>query len=324
MPAFGVYPIADAQDEGLEVSSTYEGRHVTVTDDEITGHANPDADGFINKGLPLMVGDKIVGIPFLDAAAGADLIPFDTEGIWIVDVYAQNDAGASAVAGGDELYINLTTGVVSKINNTATNRPFGYALGVVAAGTETIAVKVHFDPSLDTQDVMYKTVTSGTYSYGKQWIGLLEGGESTGVAGYFVAQIDGQQTSNIYGLGCWIEPQSSFIDGAFSDLIVPFDLGIYCANGAGQDLSSAWLVGINMCFDVGENPLYTTWIRANNAATTGTINGLWAFANPASCGFVATAAEGSAQVGSIAFASIAGTAFDVTAPVFIRVYDAAI
>ena len=165
MPAFGAYPIADAQGEGLEVSSTYEGRHITVLDSEITGHANPDADGFINKGLPLMVGDKIVGIPFVDAAVATDRIPVDTEGIWIVDVIANNDAGGSAVAGGDELYINLTTGVVSKINNTAVNRPFGYALGIIDSGlTATLAVQVHFDPSLDTQDTTHHTPRASALS----------------------------------------------------------------------------------------------------------------------------------------------------------------
>jgi len=305
MPSFGVYPVADAQTATEQVSSTYEGRHITVLDSEITGHANPDADGFINKGLPLMIGDKIVGIPFIDAAAASDLIPVDTEGIWIVDVLAKNDAGNSDVAGGDELYINLTTGVVSKINNTAVNRPFGYALGIITGGlTETIAVKVHFDPSLDTQDIMYKTVTSGTYSYGKQWIGLLEAGESTGVAGYFAAQIDGQQTGNIYGFGAWTEPQAGFIGSAH--LLVAADFGHYFADAADPSLS--WIVGLQYMCDLAIAPATMNIMRVNvnQGRVANPVDAIWAFANPESCGYIAAITEADTPVGYVPWATVVG------------------
>ena len=138
MPTFGVYPVADALPAGDEISSTYEGRHVTFLASELT-----HAGALVTKGLPVVCG-KIVGIPFKTEVLGTDLIAVDTEGIWIVDVFAQNDAGVSAVAGGDELFINSTTCVVSKISAVGTQVPFGYALGIVGAGlTETIAVKLH-------------------------------------------------------------------------------------------------------------------------------------------------------------------------------------
>ncbi len=303
MPAFGVYPIADVQDEGLEVSSTYEGRHITVLDSEITGHANPDADGFINKGLPLMIGDKIVGIPFKDAVAAADRIAVDTEGIWIVDVVANNDAGGSAVAGGDELYINLTTGVVSKINNTAVNRPFGYALGIIDSGvTATIAVKVHFDPSLDTQDRMYKTVTTG--GFGKRWTGLLEAGASEGVGFYCDAQIDGQQTGHTYGWGFWIEPQASWIGSAH--LLVGLDVGMYAHDTANPALTTVY--GFQYMSDWKIAPAHMGVIRVNinQGRVANPMEYIWAFGNPESCGFIAAVSETDPPVGYVPWANIVG------------------
>ncbi len=142
---FGVYP--DSLTAGTEVSSTYEGRHVTVTAAELL---TSDGSGVATKGLPcvfgIIAGNHGVGVCFATGTL-TDLIPIDTEGIWNLSVVAANDAGNSLVTGGDELYINLTTGVISKIASAATNIPFGYALGQVASGdTAVIAVKVHWDP----------------------------------------------------------------------------------------------------------------------------------------------------------------------------------
>ena len=144
----GVYPDADVKEAGDEVSSTYEGRHLTFLESELTHPSH--TDGFVDKGDPVVVGSVIVGVAFLSAAAATDKIAIDTEGIWVQSVVAEDDAGNMAVAAGDELYINITTCIISKIADADTNIPFGYALGVLGAGeTGTIAVKVHFDP-LDT------------------------------------------------------------------------------------------------------------------------------------------------------------------------------
>jgi len=155
MPSFGVYPIADAKTAGDEISSTLIGRHVTFAASELT-----HAGGVVTKGLPVVCGG-IVGIALKTEVAGTDLIAVDTEGIWVVDVAAVDDAGNSAVAGGDLLYINTTTCVVSKISSVETQIPFGYALGIVGAGlTETIAVKVHFDPcEAEADQVFAKEIT---------------------------------------------------------------------------------------------------------------------------------------------------------------------
>ena len=149
-----VYPVADADAAGIEVSSTYEGRHVTVLESQITHPSH--TDGYVDKGDPCIVGNVLVGVAFTSASAATDRVALDTEGIWIQDVYAADGAGNSAVAYGDELFIDATTCAISKI---ATGVHFGYALGIITGGnTDTIAVKVHFDPPDDdvADDVQFK------------------------------------------------------------------------------------------------------------------------------------------------------------------------
>ena len=143
--AFGLYPAEGTL--GDQVSSTYEGRHVTLHASEI----NHGSQLVVTKGYPVVfgtiAGNHGVGIAFNTEVNPTDLIAIDTEGIWNVSVVANDDLGASLVTGGDPLYINTTTCVVSKIRNNATQIPFGYALGqVTAAATAVIAVKVHWDP----------------------------------------------------------------------------------------------------------------------------------------------------------------------------------
>lgn len=299
---FGVYP--DSGTRGAEVSSTYEGRHVTLLASEIN-HGTGVA--VVTKGRPVVfgtvAGNHGVGIPFITEVAATDRIPIDTEGIWNVQVVANDDNGASLVTGGDPLYINTTTCVVSKIRNTATQIPFGYALGqVAAAATAVIAVKVHWDPSLDTNDQMFKTVTSGAYNYGKQWVGLLEAGQSTGVAGYFVAQVAGIQTGGIYAGGIWMEIQDDFDDNGA--LMVGWDVGFY-AGVAGEDISSARIVGLQIQYPLGASVGSLHHFRVNVAAPVGAMDAIFAAANPASLAYSAGTA-GTGVVGTIPFADIVG------------------
>ena len=316
----GIYP--GEETAGTEVSSTYEGRHLTVRDDELIHPVH--ADAFVDKGDPVVVCDAgvpatfgaAVGVALLSGTAAADWITLDTEGIWNLTVYAEDDNGNSAIEIGDRLYIRAgnLTGVaslnglgdaeISKINNSANQIPFGYALGsMVAGGSGVIAVKVHWDPSLDTEDQMFKTVTSGAYNYGKQWVGLLEAGQSTGVAGYFCAQVDGAQTGGIYAFGVWMEPQSAMV--ADGSILAIYDGGFWCANGAGQDMSLARIEFCNFCIDIGENPATIHWFRVNVAATSGTMDAIFAAANPASIGY-SLGTAGTGVVGTIPFADIVG------------------
>jgi hypothetical protein len=91
-------------------------------------------------------------VAFKSAAANADLIAIDTEGIWHLSAVATNQDGNSAVAVGNQLFINRTTGVISKDHTPSTHTFFGYALYPITAGeTDVIPVKVHFDPNNEVQ-----------------------------------------------------------------------------------------------------------------------------------------------------------------------------
>lgn len=153
MPAYGAYPIADAKNPGDEISSTGEGRHISLLESDLVHPSHSDA--FVDKGDPVVSATgqpAIVGVAFKSAIVATDLIAIDTEGIWNLDVVAVDDDGNSAVAGGDVIYINTSTAVLSKISAAATQVHFGYALGIITSGnTEAIAVKVHWDPLIAAQ-----------------------------------------------------------------------------------------------------------------------------------------------------------------------------
>ena len=173
----GVY--TGSLDAGTEVSSTYEGRHLTVLESELI-HPYV-ADGFVNKGDPVCLCDAgvpttfgwAVGVALNSATAATDYIAIDSEGIWNLTVYAENDDGNVAVEIGDALYIRAGavpgaadadgTGdaELSKIRNLVTQRFFGYALGsIVSGGSGVIAVKVHFSP--EEQQDEYAILTGAT------------------------------------------------------------------------------------------------------------------------------------------------------------------
>jgi predicted RecA/RadA family phage recombinase len=159
---------ATGHSAGEESSSTYEGRHVTFEESAITHPYH--ADGFVDAGEPVNVGD-IVGVAFNSAAVATDLIAVDTEGIWYLSVVASDDNGVSAVAVGDQLYIN--TGVVSK---RASGIPYGKALSALSgsASAAVAAVKVHCE--LRDVDSSYIVVskagndTTGNGSWGAPYL----------------------------------------------------------------------------------------------------------------------------------------------------------
>jgi len=146
----GVYALGAAADENNEISSTYEGRHLTFLESDIT--TLDPAHAFQQKGHPCMVGDDIVGVALTTCTAATDYVAIDTEGIFYLTVDAT--VGNGAVTVGDQLYINKTTAVISNDDNKNTNAHFGYALGGVAeAATAVIAVKVHWGPDDATEQV---------------------------------------------------------------------------------------------------------------------------------------------------------------------------
>jgi len=144
---YGVYTAGVAGDE---VSSTYEGRHLTFSESQLT-HPDNSAEevaNLVNKGDPVLVGEDIVGVAFLSGVSvNTELIPIDTEGIWQLSVVAEDEDGDVAVAVGDELYINKSSAILSKIANKNTHQRFGYALYPINSGvTDVIPVKVHWNP----------------------------------------------------------------------------------------------------------------------------------------------------------------------------------
>lgn len=164
---FGIY-IAEGN-AGDEVSSTYEGRHVTVTAAELLTSAG---GGVATKGLPCVFGRtglNGVGVCF-GTGLTTDLIAIDTEGIWDLLVSADHDEGESAVTGGDPLYINKTDGKISKRRNAPNQIPFGYALGIIGAGEDVvIPVKVHWDPQQNWLDNEQKIIFGEDQSVSMRW-----------------------------------------------------------------------------------------------------------------------------------------------------------
>lgn len=303
-PAFGVYPIADALNPGDEISSTYEGRHVTVLESDLIHPTH--VGGIVDKGDPVVFGTT--GLQAVGVALGGDantvagdLIAIDTEGIWNLDVVAITDGAVnSAVAGGDLLFINVGTAVISKITNQATQIPFGYALGIITGGlTEAIAVKVHFDPSLDNAKRTYMTVATGAYVYGKHHTSIFAGGQSTGLE-YFDQQVTGAQTGGIYGWGSWVELAAGFTANA--SLLIAGEFGIYDANA---DLTLSWVVLQQLQGILASNPARLDIFRVNIAAAGGAVHCIMAAANPTSVGY-SNGTAGTGVVGTIPMFDIVG------------------
>ncbi len=162
------------REAGDEISSTYEGRHITLEESYLTHPSH--VDGFVDKGDPVVVGEDIVGVAFKSAAAATDLTALDTEGIWFLTVLDLDYEGTSAVIPGDEITINKSTCVLSKIQNKSTNQRFGYSLGNVSnqgAGA-VCAVKVHWAPDdaierIGTSAVPMSVSAAQGYDYEK-WL----------------------------------------------------------------------------------------------------------------------------------------------------------
>jgi len=322
MPAFGVYPVADALAEGDEISSTYEGRHITFLASELT-HAGL----VVTKGLPVVCGN-IVGIAFKTEVAGTDLIAIDTEGIWIVDVKAANDAGNIAVAGGDELYINTTTCVVSKIASPATQVPFGIALGIISSSlTERIAVKLHENDCnlawvqgiIGASKVLRldnPIVGAGGSAFQIKATGVA-GLQDVGIAALFDATAFGQSTGNwTYGAGIWLNLDVDFIASAAGwaghEQICPLSLGVYAPDAIGADIGDADIIYGVKAELVGQAAFPTThgcyFAALNVAQTPADHTAIFYSMNMQSVGM--TAINRTVQVGSLAIAFVNGSGHD--------------
>lgn len=144
--------LATDHSAGDEASSTYEGRHITVEESYLAHSYH--ADGLVDKGDPVIIGENIVGVALNSASAATDLIAIDTEGIWYLNVIGSvsdgtSDGIAKALVPGDVVYIEQTPGSGTNLSGESDpNRfkQFGYLLGDVSAHVTTptlVAVKVH-------------------------------------------------------------------------------------------------------------------------------------------------------------------------------------
>ena len=324
-PAFGVYPALDGLEAGDEISSTYEGRHITVLESDLFHPYH--SDGYVDKGDPVVARTStgyIVGVAFASASAATDQIAVDTEGIWNLEVYADTDDvwatdQTGAITPGDALFIDsVTTGAItagvgacgiSKRRDHVTQIPFGIAYGVMDDGAEgTIAVKIHSQGSFDLISAMVnRAVASG--SMGWSFFGRLTDGGSEGLNGYVDGTILGTNTGAVYGFGSWLALDAAADIAAA--IITPLDLGIY--SGAAQ--AAATLFGAQIQFQLTGAPASLYNWRLNH---THIITAVYYASNTISLGYVAAATEQDAPLGYIPFAVIAGV--NGGNPVQIRVY----
>jgi hypothetical protein len=138
--------------EGEEISSTYEGRHVMVMEENLIHPDNTDANGddFVRKGDPVCFFDG-VGVALKTATAVTEVVPIDTEGIWRLMVINTSDLFGPVYVG-QTLFIDWWDGTITE--DPTVGSVFGYALqsidelvdggGDPLPNPAIIAVKVHW------------------------------------------------------------------------------------------------------------------------------------------------------------------------------------
>lgn len=252
--------LATGRSSGDELSSTYEGRHLSIEESLITHPYH--SDGLVDGGEPVVIkgangNGNIVGVAFKDAAAVTDFIAIDTEGIWFLTCTAVDDAGNSAIEEGDPLYINNSTCIISKIENETYNIPFGYSLGDLATGTTgVVAVKVHWDPDPVIDRYRYLSATDDAWSFNITdvsagasglrrglYVNYLNDGDKTGSAEVDVIGADltiQDDLSYAYCIGCYVAQSGNPAIGQIAGLSVYLDdPGTACDNITAIDLGLA-------------------------------------------------------------------------------------
>ena len=313
----GPYPAADVCALGDEITSTGESRHVSLYGDNIE-HGSQVS--YVTKGYGVWFGSA-VGMPFATqtAALGNLLMAMDTEGIWCVDVHAANDGGDEVVIPGNPLYINTTTGQVSKIRDNSTQLPFGYALGNVTSGEiERIAVKVHWDPIshtlLDDELLYFGDGNDYTMEWNETFMAIIASaaskiiGEEFAIAAGALADgygfketnfnVSGQATGYVAGDSTWLNLQSTFKAQLGGGLVTPHTDGIWMA-AAAEITGAVIALGGKFTDQMDESDM--TWYTQWNLNLTQTMDAIYEVNNPALMGFTAGAPTGT--LGSIPFYS---------------------
>ena len=126
---------------GDEISSTSEGRHVLVPENQLIHPAH--ADGLVDKGDPVAFWDA-VGVALKSATSAAEHVPVDTEGIWRLWVTNTGLNNFGTIRVGQVLFIDAT-GIISD-NWVGSFAIFGTALQPIDnVETVLLAVKVHLE-----------------------------------------------------------------------------------------------------------------------------------------------------------------------------------
>jgi predicted RecA/RadA family phage recombinase len=130
---------------GEEVSSTFEGRHIQVTESYLVhpDHTDPvTGANLVRKGDPVALFDG-VGVALKTAQAVTDTITVDTEGIWRLSVTNTGLNNFTNITVGQVLFITAA-GIITD-DWVSSYAIFGYALQpITGVGTMVIAVKVHW------------------------------------------------------------------------------------------------------------------------------------------------------------------------------------
>ena len=285
------------QDAGDQVSSTYEGRHISVAESNLVHPTH--TDGFVDKGDPVIWGENIVGVAFKSAAVATDLIAIDTEGVWYLAVVGSDDAGDQAIARGDEVFINKTDGILSANSNKQSHARFGYALLPVTGGATTvIAVKVHWNAD-DAQELVGTTAAPETndedghtfreYRYESAATGGAIHGDylRLNIAGAVDTALGGRSNLNIsaaivnaYGRHDTVAIKAA---GSITGLAVGHRAG-YLASDAAQAatiagaMSELWAEGASTDYATATEHSIHRFVNDGEATGKATAENVWAFA----------------------------------------------
>jgi len=324
MPAnWGVYEYGAT--EGTEVSSTYEGRHITCTAAELI---TDGGSGTAVKGHACvfgLVGLQAVGVCF-NSGTLTDLIAIDTEGIWNLPVYGKDDGGDRVLSPGEPVFIDVADCEISGERNNATQIPFGYLLTEVASGVETISVvKVHWDPRahwlMDEEPLLFgdgqdwELIWNNTEQRLKLYGSVAAPNFGDGYGGFDVcASTTGEAAGHIAGVSGWLNMNGTVAVGGL--IVAARSDGVYI----GGDSTNALIAyGGRLQYEGDNNASYVS-VWSVNMSGGDTCDGVFSKVNgdpSPELGYIVDATTDDGKIGAIPFFVDMNTGTQY----WIRIYD---
>jgi hypothetical protein len=143
--------------EGIELSPQLGGRILQLLASSCVHKASSLATTtFVAKGQAVVCGN-ITGVATGDESLTQTYIGVDTGGIYGLAASGVGDDGNSAIAIGDNLYINNATAVISKISNPLTQKFFGRALSTANSASTTTLVAIQLHQGLTPSELTFGT-----------------------------------------------------------------------------------------------------------------------------------------------------------------------